>query len=58
MKKTKNFPIRIPDILLFKIKIIASYNDRSANKEIVQLIRHHIHNFERDNGQIKTTKEE
>jgi hypothetical protein len=35
-----------------KLKSIAEYNGRSANKEIEQLIIRHIADFEREHGEV------
>lgn len=50
--KLPMFGLRIPRELLDKIKYVASYNGRSANKEIEQLIQHHVENFEKEHGEI------
>ena len=50
--KLPHFAIRIPEELLFKIKYIAEYNARSANREIETLIRDHVSEFEKAHGQI------
>lgn len=49
-----NFALRIPPVTMNKLKYIADYNGRSANKEIEQIINQHIEYFERDNGKITT----
>lgn len=46
------FGLRIKPELLKKIKYIAAYNGRSANKEIEQLVIKHVDNFEKTNGKI------
>lgn len=46
------FGLRIPPKLMKKLKYIASFNGRSANKEIEQLIRHHVLEFENKYGAI------
>ena len=38
--------------LLKKFRFVAKYNDRSANQEIITLIRKHIREFEKKNGKI------
>jgi len=48
-----NFPLRIPSAKLEKLKYIANYNARSANKEIEFLIGKHIDEFEKEHGKIK-----
>ncbi|MGK0551943.1 Arc family DNA-binding protein [Enterococcus faecalis] len=51
--KNPHFAIRIPKELLEKLKYIAEYNARSANKEIEFLVRTHVNNFEKEHGKIK-----
>lgn len=46
------FGLRVPRELLTKLKYIADYNGRSANKEIEQLIIKHVAQFEQSNGPI------
>lgn len=48
------FTIRISPYLLAKLKYIAGYNARSANREIELLIREHVEHFEKEHGKIKT----
>lgn len=48
------FGLRVPPELMNKLKYIADYNGRSANKEIEQLIIKHVNHFETANGQIDT----
>lgn len=52
-----NYPLRIPDTTLEKLKYISSYNGRSANKEIEQLILKHIAEFEKKHGNINLNEE-
>lgn len=47
------FTIRIEPELLKKIRYVAEYNARSANREVEFLIRHHVKNFEQQHGEIK-----
>lgn len=51
------FSLRIPVELMDKLKYIADYNGRSANKEIEQLIIKHVNNFEKENGSININKD-
>ncbi|WP_225415878.1 Arc family DNA-binding protein [Limosilactobacillus reuteri] len=51
------FSLRIPVELMDKLKYIADYNGRSANKEIEQLIIKHVNNFEKENGPININKD-
>ena len=46
------YALRIPSATMDRLKYIAEYNGRSANKEIEQLILQHIADFERDVGAI------
>ena len=51
--KLPMFGLRIPRELLDKIKYVAEYNGRSANKEIEQLILKHVELFENEHGKIQ-----
>jgi hypothetical protein len=51
-----NFTLRVPQILLDKLAFVASYEGRSKNKEIEQLIKKRIAEFEAAHGEI--TKED
>ena len=44
------FTIRIDKTILDKLKYIADYNARSANREIEVIIKRHIKNFELEHG--------
>lgn len=46
------YTLRIPQILLDKLGYIASYEGRTKNKEIEQIIRRHIDEFEKIHGPI------
>lgn len=46
------YTLRIPQILLDKIRFIAAENGRSANKEIELMIKQRIHEYESINGEI------
>ena len=50
--KNPHFAIRIPAQTMAKLKFIAEYNGRSANKEIEQIILRHIAAFEKKEGAI------
>lgn len=52
------YTLRINKILLEKIKYIAESEGRSANKEIEQLIKKHIEDYEQRKGEIKVNIEE
>lgn len=46
------FTIRIDPILLKKIRYVAEYNARSANREVETLIKEHVAKFEKEHGKI------
>ena len=46
------FTIRINLNLLAKLRYIADYNSRSANREMEALIKKHVADFEREHGEI------
>lgn len=48
--KNPHYALRIPTPTMDKLKSIAEYNGRSANKEIEQLILKHIAAFEKNMG--------
>jgi predicted DNA-binding protein len=50
--KNPQYALRIPTNTMDKLKYIAEYNGRSANKEIEQLILAHIADYEQKHGQI------
>lgn len=47
-----HYALRIPTETMDKLKYIAAWNGRSANKEIEQLILKHISAWEKANGPI------
>jgi hypothetical protein len=53
--KLHHFGLRIPNSIMDKLKYIADYNSRSANKEIERIIIEHISKFELEKGQIDLT---
>jgi len=50
--KNPQYGLRVPEELMDKLKYIAEYNGRSANREIEQLILAHIARFEQKHGAI------
>jgi len=50
--KNPHYALRIPNSTMDKLKYIADYSGRSANKEIEQLIIAHISKFEKKHGEI------
>lgn len=47
------FTLRTEAELLKKFRYVAEYNARSANRELEVLIKKHIAEFEKDNGEIE-----
>ena len=48
----KSYSIRIDDEMLDNLHVIADYEARSANGQIIVLIRDCIEEFEKKNGEI------
>ena len=53
---TKSLSIRIEEEMLDKLHVIADYEGRSANSQILVLIRDLIESYEKKHGEIKTGK--
>ena len=53
---TKSLSIRIDDQLLDKLHVVADYEGRSANSQILILIRDCIEQYEAKHGKIETGK--
>jgi hypothetical protein len=53
---TKGFTIRIDSEMLHKLHYVADYEGRSANSQILILIRDCIMKFEKEHGAIEITK--
>ena len=53
---TKSLSIRIDEKMLDKLHVIADYEGRSANSQILVLIRDLIEAYENKHGEIKTGK--
>ena len=51
-KKNKHLGIEVDPELHFKLRYIAKYEGRSANGQILHLIRQCIRAFEKENGDI------
>ncbi len=56
-QKDKHLGIRIDNELHYKLHYISSYEGRSANGQILYLIRQSIKNFEAENGIIEIPEE-
>ena len=52
----KSLSIRIDEEMLDKLHVIANYEGRSANSQILVLIRDLIETYEQKHGEIKTGK--
>lgn len=46
------FTLRVPQELLDKLGYIAEYEGRTKNRELEQMIRRRIADFEREHGEI------
>ena len=53
---TKSLSIRIDEEMLDKLHVVADYEGRSANSQILILIRNSIEQYEERHGEIKTGK--
>ena len=49
----KSFSIRIDNKILDKLHVVADYEGRSANSQVLILIRDCIEKFEKDHGKIE-----
>lgn len=54
--KTKSLSIRIDEKMLDKLHVVADYEARSANSQILILIRDCIEAFEAKHGEIQVGK--
>lgn len=54
MKKERHFGLRIDDELLQKFRYICEYEGRSANGQILFMIRRRVAAFEKEHGEIPT----
>ena len=52
----KSLSIRIDEQMLDKLHVVADYEARSANSQIIILIRDCIEKYEREHGVIQTGK--
>ena len=52
------YTLRTSEGLMDKLKYIAEYNGRSANRELEQLIRAHVSRYEQKHGPIELTTED
>ncbi|MBR2926981.1 MAG: Arc family DNA-binding protein [Clostridia bacterium] len=54
--KTKSLSIRIDEEMLDKLHVVADYEGRIANSQILILIRDCIQDFEKKHGEIQVGK--
>ena len=52
----KSLTIRIYDTLLDKLHVVADYEGRSANSQVLILIRNCVREYEKENGEIETKR--
>ena len=52
----KSLSIRIDEELLNKLHVVADYEGRSANSQILILIRNCIENYEKTHGKIELNR--
>ena len=52
------YDLRVSQVLLDKLAFIAEFEGRTKNKEIEQLIKRRIAEFEKENGTIEINKNE
>lgn len=53
MKTERHFGLRIDDELLKKFRFVCDYDGRSANAQILVLIRKYIAEYEKESGKIE-----
>jgi hypothetical protein len=53
----QRFTLRTSNILLKKLHFIAQYEGRTANKELEQMIKKRITEFEKTHGEIEINNE-
>lgn len=52
-EKTLRYTLRVDRLLFQKLHYIAKYEQRSANKQIIQLIKKCVSEYEKENGKIE-----
>ena len=52
----KNLTVRIDDVMLDKLHAVADYEGRSANSQVLILIRDCVKRFESEYGEIETSR--
>lgn len=56
MKIERHFGLRIDDELLRKFRYVCDYDGRSANGQILYMIRQSVAAFEKEHGKIELDK--
>ncbi len=56
--KLLRYTLRLDRHLFAKFRYIAEYEGRSANREIEQMIKKRVEDFEKENGEIKLSNSE
>lgn len=57
-EKDKHLGLRIDSELHYKLHFISQYEGRSANGQVIYLIRQAIENYEAEHGKIEVPKSE
>lgn len=55
--KNLRYTLRMDRILFVKFRYVAEYEGRSANKEIEQMLKKRVAEFEREYGKIELTND-
>ena len=53
-KNVARFTLRVSPLLLEKLQYIAEFEGRTKNRELEQMIKHRIAEFEAQHGKIET----
>ena len=53
----KHFGLRVDAETLLKFRYVCAYGGRSANSQIIQLMRRAITAYEKEHGEIEVTKQ-
>lgn len=53
MNLERHFGLRIEDELLKKFRYVCEYDGRSANAQMLRLIRQYVNEYEKENGNIE-----
>ena len=53
MDKLLHYTLRVDRVLFAKFRYVAEYEGRSANKEIEQMLKKRVEEFEKEHGKIE-----